>query len=172
MSTNSGWGPRLQQRLTRRRALAATGAGAVGAAFLAACGGSGGAGGGKVDVKANGLLTAPVDTSKQAVRGGTIKDARTVDISNFDPHNTQSGGSPAGTVNYYHQTGSLFSSGIFCSILDTQHKISDEAAYKALQDSTLIILGGFDFNDFIVQRVLNARDGFGYHRFRSAARIR
>src|SRR6185436_10334484 len=108
MNRNSGRGPRLQNRLTRRRALAATGAGAVGAAFLAACGGSGSDSGGKVDVKANGLLTAPVDTSKQAVRGGTIKDSRTVDISNFDPHNTQSGGSPAGSVNYYHQTGSLF----------------------------------------------------------------
>jgi peptide/nickel transport system substrate-binding protein len=32
------------------------------------------------------------------VRGGTIKD----------PHNTQSGGSNAGTVNYYHQTDALF----------------------------------------------------------------
>ena len=102
----SYWEGISRQRLSRRRVLASTGATAAAAALLAACGGSDGDGGAKED--ASGLLTKPVDTSKQAVRGGTIKDSRTVDISSFDPHNTQSGGSNAGTVNYYHQTDALF----------------------------------------------------------------
>jgi ABC-type transport system substrate-binding protein len=104
LGTSKHWASAFNNRLTRRRALAATGATAA-AAFLAACGGSGD---GETGGKSTGLLTQPVDTSKQAVRGGTIKDSRTVDISSFDPHNTQSGGSNAGTVNYYHQTDALF----------------------------------------------------------------
>ena len=103
MSASSYWSGISQRRLSRRRALAGAGASAAAAALLAACGGGDGEGGSSKD--ASSLLTKPVDTSKQAVRGGTIKDSRTVDISSFDPHNTQSGGSTAGSVNYYHQTG-------------------------------------------------------------------
>jgi len=68
MSSNY-WSQVLQQRLSRRRALVVTGAGALGAAFLAACGGSDGDGGTKGD--ASGLIAPYVDTSKQAVKGGT-----------------------------------------------------------------------------------------------------
>src|SRR5688572_18859202 len=101
------WHGILGKRVSRRRALATTTAGASAAAFLAACGGGGSDSTASVEEAASNL-TKPVDTSKQAVRGGEIKDSRTVDISSFDPHNTQSGGSNAGTVNYYHQTSSLF----------------------------------------------------------------
>src|SRR5262249_1906561 len=107
MAGKGYWSTVIEQRLSRRRALGATGAAAAGAALLAACGGSKSSGGGGAK-KAASNLAKPVDTSKQRVRGGAIKDSRTVDISSFDPHNTQSGGSSGGTVNYYHQTDALF----------------------------------------------------------------
>ena len=66
---SSYWQSALQQRLTRRRALAATGAGTAAAALLAACGGSDSGGGGDK----SGLISQPVDTTKQAKRGGTIR---------------------------------------------------------------------------------------------------
>lgn len=108
MGTSSGWSTVLHNRLTRRRALAATGASVTGAAFLAACGGNDGNGAPGASTGGSGPLVKPVDTSKQAMRGGVIKDSRDQDISNFDPHNTRIGGGTAGTVNYFHQTSSLF----------------------------------------------------------------
>src|SRR5262245_54686499 len=107
MSDSGYWSAVVENRLTRRRALGATGAALAGTALLAACGGGSSSKGSGPEAAASNL-TQPVDTSKQAVRGGTIKDSRTVDISSFDPHNTQSGGSSAGSVNYYHQTDALF----------------------------------------------------------------
>lgn len=79
------WASVLDARLGRRKTLAATGALAAGAAFLAACGGSdsGGKGGGKVD---NSLLTKPSDTTKQAKRGGVMKRHHGSDPAGLDPH--------------------------------------------------------------------------------------
>src|SRR5689334_887522 len=67
----SYWNSVLNNRLNRRRALAATGGLGAAAAFLAACGG----GDSKSDDGGNksSLVTDPVDTTKQAKRGGTLK---------------------------------------------------------------------------------------------------
>jgi peptide/nickel transport system substrate-binding protein len=67
-------------RLKRRRVLAATGASALGAAFLAACGG--GEDGDNGDKSS--LVVKPEDTIKQAKRGGILKDRTTIDISSMD----------------------------------------------------------------------------------------
>src|SRR3954466_15886064 len=67
------WNGILTRRISRRRALAGTGALAASAAFLAACGGSsGGSGGGDKGGGSDksGLLTDPKDTSAQAKPGG------------------------------------------------------------------------------------------------------
>src|SRR4051794_20552900 len=70
------WTNVTQQRLSRRRALVMTGAGALGAAFLAACGGSdsssSSSGGGGAPKDASGLLTVLKDESSVAKRGGTL----------------------------------------------------------------------------------------------------
>src|SRR4051812_38705923 len=72
-------------RITRRRGLAITGAGALGTAFLAACGSSHS---GKKDDKAasnkSGLVYEPVDSTAQAKPGGVIKTVYTADILHFD----------------------------------------------------------------------------------------
>jgi peptide/nickel transport system substrate-binding protein len=78
------------KRLSRRRAIAATGAVAAAAALLAACGGGGDSGG---ESGETGLLTNAVDTTKQAKRGGIMKsrshgDPPTLDIFTANnPHN-------------------------------------------------------------------------------------
>jgi peptide/nickel transport system substrate-binding protein len=67
-----------------------TGAGALGAAFLAACGGSSSSGGGDANKDAkpgsdkSGLVYEPVDSTAQAKPGGTIKTVYTADILHFD----------------------------------------------------------------------------------------
>jgi peptide/nickel transport system substrate-binding protein len=75
-------------RVNRRRLLQAGGTGIAAAAFLAACGGGnsdGGSGGGdKKD--AAGLLTRPVDQTKDAKKGGTWLGTHNADIQTFDPH--------------------------------------------------------------------------------------
>jgi peptide/nickel transport system substrate-binding protein len=82
METNY-WNRVLNGRVSRRRALTATGAAGLSAAFLAACGGSdsggssssSGSGSSSTGVKndKSGLVSPTVDTSKQAKRGGTKK---------------------------------------------------------------------------------------------------
>src|SRR5690349_7205218 len=69
----SYWERMASARFSRRQALAAGGTATVAAAILAACGSSkssssGGSGGDKT-----GLITQPVDSSKQSKRGGTLK---------------------------------------------------------------------------------------------------
>src|SRR5262249_42452095 len=67
--------------------IVATGAGALGAAFLAACGGSSnkGGSGGSSKAPVSSLLTVPVDTTKDAKRGGTLKRNVSADVPNLDP---------------------------------------------------------------------------------------
>lgn len=79
------WRRVANTRLSRRRALVATSGGALGGGFIAACGG-GESGGGKAKEEVSGLVTKPVDTTKQAKRGGTLKFSVSADIPIFDPH--------------------------------------------------------------------------------------
>jgi hypothetical protein len=67
---NNYWQGAQEQRVARRRVLAAGGAGAAALAFLAACGGDSSSG---TPSDANSLVSKPVDTSKQARRGGVSK---------------------------------------------------------------------------------------------------
>ncbi len=104
----SYWSDIVRHRVTRRRALATTGAGVLGAAFLAACGSSNnnsavstatapasGASGssassgatgatGTTGAASNGLIATPVDTTAQAKAGGTLKDYYTAELTHMD----------------------------------------------------------------------------------------
>lgn len=87
MPAKGYWQLLTQQRLNRRRALIATGAGALGAAFLAACGGGGGKDEqtAKTPVDKSGLISYPVDTTARAKTGGTFRGFRDSDVPNgFD----------------------------------------------------------------------------------------
>jgi len=69
------WQRIVDSRISRRRGLGALGAGAAAAAFLAACGGSdssSGTSGGSSSDKSD-LITKPVDTTKSARKGGTLR---------------------------------------------------------------------------------------------------
>jgi len=66
------WSKVLGRRISRRRGLAATVAGAASAAFLAACGGDGGKPKEKFDK--TGLVTLPKDETKSAKAGGIMPD--------------------------------------------------------------------------------------------------
>src|SRR3954469_136280 len=86
---NGYWEKALSSRIGRRRVMVATGAGALGAAFLAACGGSdsgGGGGGGGPKVETLSLLAKREDTSKTAKVGGTLITTNPADPPHFDPH--------------------------------------------------------------------------------------
>src|SRR6186713_2234549 len=88
LSMDNYWDKLTASRVTRRRAMIATSAGAMGAAFLAACGGSdsgsGGSSGGG-DKGGSSAVNKPEDTLKEAKRGGTIKDRTFGDVSTQDP---------------------------------------------------------------------------------------
>src|SRR5215218_3944129 len=81
------WNKLSAGKLTRRRALAGTGAGALGAAFLAACGGSdSGSSGESGSAKTSSdAVTKPEDQLKEAKRNGIIKDRTFGDVSTQDP---------------------------------------------------------------------------------------
>ena len=92
--------------------MAATASVAAGAAFLAACGGDddGGSSGGSGDSGGNGLVTKPVDTSKDAKRGGIWPNHVAADIQTLDPNNTTSGSAlaPQGLSRLFLYRPSLF----------------------------------------------------------------
>ncbi len=74
------WDRLMQVRLQRRKALAAGGMAAAGAALLAACGGGGSDSGGE----SSKVVSPPVDTTKQAKRGGVLKDRSFGDPPSLD----------------------------------------------------------------------------------------
>src|SRR4051812_1632153 len=92
------WTQVTRARTSRRRLLVGTATTALGAAFLAACGGSdsGGGGGDKAeDSNKSSLVFKPVDSTKQAKRGGTWKWYQNADIVGLDPYFT------SGASNHY-----------------------------------------------------------------------
>src|SRR5689334_2583111 len=90
------WQRGLRARASRRRAIGAGGAAAIGATFLIACGGGG-------DNKTNssglqdksGLLSKVTDTTSQAKPGGTYTSALTADILGLDPYQVTTGSAHA-----------------------------------------------------------------------------
>src|SRR3989304_2728060 len=79
----SYWTKVLQRRLTRRRALAAAGAGAAGAVIFPACGG-GDEGPSQPEDK-SGLLFTLSDETKKGIKGGTYKYVHPLVIITHDP---------------------------------------------------------------------------------------
>jgi ABC-type transport system substrate-binding protein len=80
----SYWSNVLERRLSRRRALAAAGAGLGGAAILSACGG-GGEEGPKQPEDKSGLLFQISDETKNAKKGGKITFAHPLVLVTLDP---------------------------------------------------------------------------------------
>ena len=83
------WSHFTQGRVSRRRALTATGSAAAAAAFLAACGGgdggdSGASSGGASETTGSGLLAKIEDTSKNVKRGGVMKWTQASEPLHFD----------------------------------------------------------------------------------------
>src|SRR5688500_2653890 len=100
------WSKVVGSRISRRRAMAAPGGFALGAAFLAACGGS--------DSKEpqnpdkSGLLSQRDDTSSKAVPGGILPQRREGGQVVLDPHIT-AGARAYGEVNPVYSTLTKFS---------------------------------------------------------------
>jgi peptide/nickel transport system substrate-binding protein len=96
--SKSYWSRVTEARTSRRRILVGTSTAGAGALLLAACGGSdsGGATSPKdAAEKENSLVFKPVDTTKQAKRGGTWKWYQNADIVGLDPYFT------SGASNHY-----------------------------------------------------------------------
>jgi peptide/nickel transport system substrate-binding protein len=81
------WNKVLENRISRRRALVATGGTAAAALFIAACGGSDSGDG----EDASGQLTSIRDETKSAIKGGILKNISTTRTLGFDPHAGASG---------------------------------------------------------------------------------
>src|SRR5262245_44446374 len=89
LADNSYWERAMTGRVGRRRALTLVGGSALGAAFLAACGGSdsGGGNGGSGDGKdKSSLIAKSEDVTKQAKKGGILKDRTGADAPTMDVH--------------------------------------------------------------------------------------
>ena len=85
------WTKVLSQRLSRRRTLAITGAGALGAAFLAACGDDDeDSSSGDSGSEGSGLAYKPVDTTRSAQKGGIMVGAFSNEPLNYDPLSSSS----------------------------------------------------------------------------------
>jgi ABC-type transport system substrate-binding protein len=84
MDIGGYWSGVMRSRLSRRRALAATGATAAGAALLAACGGGDDDGDDK-NKDVSGLLTPITDETKNLKRGGVYKLRSNQDPVAFEP---------------------------------------------------------------------------------------
>jgi peptide/nickel transport system substrate-binding protein len=86
----SFWSSIATRRLSRRRALAASGGIGLSAALLAACGGSSSgssSSGGSQSSGSSSLVAQPSDTSAQAKKGGVLKDYAQAEPRSLDPVN-------------------------------------------------------------------------------------
>src|SRR5262249_18554351 len=85
---DSYWGRALEHKMSRRRALAGTAGAATAAAILAACGSSSksSSGGSSPATDKNNLISTPIDTTKQAKRGGVIKWFQANEPAHMDIH--------------------------------------------------------------------------------------
>jgi peptide/nickel transport system substrate-binding protein len=81
----SYWHAVVEQRLSRRRGLALTGAASLGAAVLAACGGGKSSSGTSSDSQKSSLIAPKEDTTTQAKPGGVSRYFVSADSNNLDP---------------------------------------------------------------------------------------
>ena len=88
MASSSYWSELSGRRLNRRRALAASSMTALSAALLAACGGDDST---QTSDK-SGIVSQPEDTSKSAMRGGTLGSVVVADATTFDMTQLTPGG--------------------------------------------------------------------------------
>src|SRR5438094_201574 len=93
------WTHTFTWRLSRRRALATSGAAATGAAIMAACGS--GKAGSNAPGGQSGLVSQPVDTTNKAIPGGVWQTSRNSDVTTIDPTTSNSSSNLAEVVPYY-----------------------------------------------------------------------
>jgi hypothetical protein len=82
MASEGYWKNIMRGRLTRRKALAAASATSFAVSLLAACSGDDASRGSGT----SGLVAEPVDTSKQAQRGGVMLSYRDREVDTSDPY--------------------------------------------------------------------------------------
>jgi peptide/nickel transport system substrate-binding protein len=87
----SYWEQSVSSRVSRRRALAFAGSAGAATALLAACGSGGSSSKGSSGGAGAGLLTKPVDTTKQAKRGGLMKLVVNSDVPSLDVQQNYTG---------------------------------------------------------------------------------
>jgi len=85
MATKNYWQRLQRERISRRRLLVATGAGAAGLAVAAACGGGGGDDGGKTPGPGESPTAGATEGAGTPKRGGMYKGNTTVDWGTLDP---------------------------------------------------------------------------------------
>jgi len=146
--TKSYWQKVAGGRVSRRRLLATTGATAAGAALLAACGSSGGATGKGGSSDKSGLVTKVLDTTKQAKRGGLLKDRTFTDAPSLS--------TTTGAGNFSNsQSGKVYS-----TLLRTK------PGYLERQDNTILeglLAESFEWAPDGSQIVIKLRQGVKWH---------
>ncbi len=94
MNGHGYWERLTRSRISRRRAIIGAGtlgAGATALSLVGCSGDSNGSGGGNSGpVDTSGLLYTPVETTKQAQKGGTLLGVTGADVTSFDPLSSQS----------------------------------------------------------------------------------
>jgi ABC-type transport system substrate-binding protein len=116
MNPKGYWHNFRNQRLSRRRAIAVTGAGLASAALLAACGG--GEDGTSGDKDKGGAITKPVDTTSSAKAGGVIKHWAGADITHFDALASNSASTVGNSTVWAYTRLLKFKPGVYPNIAD------------------------------------------------------
>jgi peptide/nickel transport system substrate-binding protein len=142
---SSYWESTLKSRVSRRRAMAATGAFAAAAAFLAACGGdddNGGDGGGGD----SGLVAKYEDTLKQAKSGGILKEYTNSEPANLDAMQ------PLASLNFQARN-------VYGTLL------KEEAGYKGPSQSKIVgdLAQSWEFSPDHLTLTMKLRQGVKFH---------